>query len=116
MADYGAALCRMPHVEPDALHHPPHEGWDGIDVITLKARGKSDDAIEFVRHLPYLAHGTYMTMNTKSIDIGQGETWPVYAEDLLETPSYVIWIGQQDTRDGHFLLLDTLHGSFNSST
>lgn len=116
MANYGAALCQMPHVEPDALRHPPPEGWDDIDVITLKARGKSDDAIEFVRHLPYLAHGTYMTMNIKSIDISQGETWPAYAEAFIETPSYVIWIGQQDTRDGHFLLLDTLHGLSVAST
>lgn len=116
MANYGAALCRMPHVEPDAFRHPPPEGWEGVDVDTLKARGKSDDGIEFVRHLPYLAHGTYMTMNIKSIDIGQGETWPAYAEEFIETPGYVIWIGQQDTREGHFLLLDTLHGRSVAST
>jgi len=106
----------MPHVQPDALRCPPPEGWPDVDVDTLKAREKLDDAIEFIRHLPYLTHGTSVTMNTVSIDLSQGETCPAWGEDLVETPEYVIWIGMQDSRDGFFLLLDTMHGLFTPTT
>lgn len=114
MTGFYDALCRMPHLQPDALHRPPPEGWPDVDVATLKARGKSDHAIDFVGHLPHLAHRTMITMNTVSIDLSDGKTCPAWAEELIETPGYVVWIGNQDCRDGFFLLLDTMHGPMKS--
>ena len=99
----------MPHVGPGPVRLPPPDGWSDVDVETLKSRGKTDDAIELIRHLPCLAQKTFMTQNTVSVDYSRGETSPAWAEAFIQTPGHVIWIGAQDSRDGFFLLLDTLN-------
>lgn len=67
MLGFLTALSRMPHVQPDSLKLPPPEGGSGIDVDTLKARGKTDEAIDFLRHLPYLVHGSNITFDSSKL-------------------------------------------------
>lgn len=54
MLEYYTLLARMPHYASDGLELPPPGGWPDLDVEGLKALGRSDAAIEFVRHLPCL--------------------------------------------------------------
>lgn len=54
MIEYYTLLSRMPHFPEDSLLLPPPEGWPDVDVETLRTLGRSDAAIEFVRHLPCL--------------------------------------------------------------
>jgi hypothetical protein len=103
-------LARMPHIPVDSVSQPPPSGWKTIDIEALRARGKSDQAIDFLRHLPYLTHGSRLTPNSTAVDFSAGETYKLWQEQLLETPEHVIWLAEADTRDGHYLLLDTLAG------
>lgn len=54
LTEYYALLCAMPHMDWTCLHIPPSAGWSNVDTETLKATGRSEAAIDFLRHLPYL--------------------------------------------------------------
>ena len=89
-----------------------------LDMKTLQVRGKSDNAIKFLCHLPCLVHdsGKYValrpsiTPDTCSIYFCLGETGAAWQEYLIQTPSHVVWLTDAITRDRHCLLLDTLCG------
>ena len=55
MVEYYSLLCRMPHMELNCLRMPPVEGWPDSHARDLRAEGWSDEAADFVRHLPYVA-------------------------------------------------------------
>lgn len=80
---------------------------------TLRARGKKDEAIELLRHLPFLVHRAgvvhpLLTPNSVSIYFNNGETCLEVMETLLDTPGHVIWLAEADSRAGNSLLLDTV--------
>lgn len=52
MMQYYTLLCTMPHMDPTCLHMPPSTGWSILDIEALS--GRSEAAINFLRHLPYL--------------------------------------------------------------
>ena len=110
MLDFFVELTRMPHISLNTLRRPPANGWADLDADTLRSRGKSKEAIEFVRHLPCLGQKSNITPYTGSIDLSNGETCRAWQEQLLKTPECVIWIAEALSRDGHYLLLDTLNG------
>ena len=120
MFDFFTLLCTLPHIEPNALRQPSASGWPNIDAETMRTRGKTKEAIEFLRHLPCLVHDSArgkrerpnITPDSEAISFCDGETWPAFYEDLLETPSHVVWLAEAITRDGTYLLLDTINGSF----
>jgi len=120
MLEFFTLLCTMPHIQPNALRQPPAGGWPNIDAEVLRARGKADEAIDFLRHLPCLVNDSAMgknqrpdiTPNSRSVPFCDGATWPAWWEELIETPCHVIWLAQAITRDGSYLLLDTVNGSF----
>lgn len=111
LLDYFTVLVRMPHVEPDIVRVPPPEGWPGVDTSTLQARGKTEEAIDFIRHLPCLRTKSALTISSQSVDFSNGETCAEWQEKLIPTPGYVIWFAEATTRDGRYLLLDTKHGA-----
>lgn len=105
-------LTTLPHIDADTLRVPPESGWQNVDVETLRQQGKTEDVIELMKHLPYLAHKngdirTYLTPFTYSLYIDSGETIESYIHDILPTPDHVLWISKSPHRDGRYLLLDT---------
>ena len=114
MMDFLEVLCSMPHMNPDSWTKPPQGGWSGIDDAALRARGKTDAAIDFLRQLPCVARESGeplpLTPHTSAVDFSSGEVVPEWAERLIETPEHVVWFGNASSRDGHYLLLDTLEG------
>lgn len=55
MIEYYTLLCSMPHMEPACLRIPPPSGWSSIDTEALLSSGRSEAAIDFLCHIPYLA-------------------------------------------------------------
>lgn len=115
MLDFFSVLCSMPHINPGALRIPPPEGWQNVGDTELRARGKTEDAINFIRHLPCLVHETgdeppWLTPQIQSLYFCQGKTTSITERDAVETPKHVVWIGDARNRDGSFLLLDTING------
>ncbi|KAI1099776.1 hypothetical protein F4804DRAFT_336917 [Jackrogersella minutella] len=52
--EFYAAIVKLPYIDPDALVQPPPEGWTGLREDELRKRGKTDEVIALLRHLPYL--------------------------------------------------------------
>ena len=94
MLDFYVELSRMPHIQPDSVRQPPALGWDSLDADALRSRGKTEEAIDFVRHLPCPGPKSNITPNTSSIDFSNGEMCHAWQEELIETPEYVIWIAE----------------------
>lgn len=47
----------LPHIDPSDIQSPPPGGWAQITSASLAAKGlhKTDEAVELLRHLPYIA-------------------------------------------------------------
>lgn len=118
MLKYFTLLSRMPHIQPGALRQPPVDGWPSVNTEKLQAMGKTNEAIEFLRHLPCLVHDPeynshghpHISRETDSIYFCSGEAIDGWEEKDLLTPGHVIWWGRAWTRGGHYLLLDTIKG------
>lgn len=113
-------LTTLPYISPDALQIPPPEGWPDVDAQTLRVQSRTEDAIEFLRHLPCLVHGQgvphpALTFNTHSLYFCDGETVPSFILEILKIPGQVIWMTDSSDRDGTYLLLDTLCGESKKS-
>lgn len=112
ISDYYRFLTRLPHVDPDNLVFPSSEGWQ-VNEDELRARGRTEEAIEVLRRLPYLRnnglpHGikNNITNNSLSIAYCNGELEPAYVHQQQPTPGHVIWLAIQANKEGHYLLLD----------
>lgn len=118
MLEFFSVLCTMPHIDADAVRVPPSpQGWSNIGDDELRLRGKTEDALNFVRHLPCLVHNLgrdnpFLTPNIQSLYFFQGEVCLPEEHLLVKTPGHVVWIGDAKNREGSFLLLDTIHGMF----
>lgn len=115
LLEYYTFLTTLPHINPDALQIPPPAGWPDVCAKTLRAQGRTEDAIEFLRHLPCLVHGQgerhpELSFDTHSLYFCSGETVPSYVLDIIKTPGHVIWMANAPDRNGTYLLLDTLCG------
>ena len=118
ISDYYRFLTRLPHINFNSLVFPPPSGWPGINESELRARGRTNEAINFLRHLPYfrntgLSHNIKknITNNSLSIAYCDGELEPAYVHEQQPTPGHVIWLATQANKEGHYLLLDIENAS-----
>ncbi|CZT15222.1 uncharacterized protein RCC_01097 [Ramularia collo-cygni] len=122
ITDYYRFLTRLPHIDPSDLVFPPEpEGWQTINEVELRARGRTDETIEILRRLPYLrnpdlpirtAHN--ITNDSLSIAYCDGELEPAWVHDQQPTPGHIIWLTTQTNKEGHYLLLDTKLGTITT--
>lgn len=113
--DFYELLIKLPYIEPDSLVFPPAEGWAGVDAEALLRRGKTEEVIELLRHLPYLrppAPGKRWMVGPDTIEIAycDGELYDKVLDSIQPVPGYCIWLTEIESRDGTGLLLDTQTG------
>ncbi|KAL8821127.1 MAG: hypothetical protein Q9223_000782 [Gallowayella weberi] len=107
----------LPYVSPDALVFPPPEGWSGVDIEELRARGKTDEVIELLRHLPYLRHpvevGKRWMIGPDTVEIAycDGQLYWAPMDTIQPVPGHCIWLTDNESLYGSALLLDTHTGS-----
>ncbi|KAI0439038.1 hypothetical protein F4803DRAFT_532815 [Xylaria telfairii] len=114
--DFYSTIIRLPYVDTDALVLPPPEGWSGVNADELRKRGKTEEVIELLRHLPCLRNPGnnrkwMLSPNTLAIAYCDGEVYDPLLDELQPTPAHCIWLTAHDSRDGTDLLLDTHAGS-----
>jgi hypothetical protein len=78
VTDYYNFLITRLHFEPSDLKAPPPTGWPRITQARLAFLGKSDKAIDLLKHLPYLLpgdeekqiydHAVCVDYNSESVD------------------------------------------------
>lgn len=115
--DFYKFLTQIPYISPEKLMIPPANGWDNscINETELRRRGKNDEVIDILRHLPYLdqeEYGKHWTLadNTLHINYAKGELYHDYLENdsnILPLPGHIIWLTEGFERAGCYLLLNT---------
>ncbi|KAK8051100.1 hypothetical protein PG993_002485 [Apiospora rasikravindrae] len=72
LAQFYDKLTKAAYLPPDAIQHPPPEGWTDAEMDLQGIRttlGRSDAVVDLLRHLPYL----------RPVDTGpQTGQWPVF--------------------------------------
>ena len=86
-----------------------------MDAEALLRRGKTEEVIELLRHLPYLrppAPGKRWMVGPDTIEIAycDGELYDKVLDSIQPVPGYCIWLTEIESRDGTGLLLDTQTG------
>lgn len=119
--EFYSILITLPYIPPSALVFPPEEGWDGVNSSELKARGKTDEVVELLRHLPYLksteARKRWMIgPDTVEIAYCDGELYDSVLDGIQPVPGHCIWLSDLESRDGTALLLDTHAGTITEWT
>ncbi|OTA87752.1 hypothetical protein M434DRAFT_15311 [Hypoxylon sp. CO27-5] len=114
--EFYVAIIKLPYIDPDALVLPPAEGWPGVREDELRKRGKTDEVVGLLRHLPYLRNPGgrkkwMLSPDTCEIAYCDGEMYDDIMDELQPTPPHCIWLTTHDSRDGVDLLLDTHTGS-----
>ena len=114
--DFYKLLIQLPYIDPNALVLPPQEGWVGVDVEGLRRRGKTEEVIELLRHLPYLrspAPRRRWAIGPDTLEIAycDGELYKEVIDSIQPVPGHCIWLTDCDSRDGTGLLLDTRTGT-----
>lgn len=114
--DFYELLIKLPYIPPTALLLPPKEGWSGVNVQELRRRGKTEEVIEFLQHLPYLrAPGPNQRWligpGTIEIAYCDGEVYEEWIDDVQPIPGHCIWLTDHDSRNGLSLLLDAKTGA-----
>lgn len=116
ITDFCKFYIRLPYLNPDALVLAPKDsGWPNIDATELKARGKTDDAIELLRHLPYIEHPSFrggwtIDLGSECIQYHRGACYNDSPDLIKSLPGHVIPVANPTDRDGYYLLLDTQTG------
>ncbi|KAI5364483.1 hypothetical protein Slin14017_G043730 [Septoria linicola] len=125
------------HIPASALKRPPHGGWPSVTAERFAFLGKTDVAIDILKHIPYISEdeifedyyqiyeqcvcndyvGTRferMAVDYQSRDavdpvdfMGDDSPWPNVKE-----PEHIITLGRSAKADvGHHMFLDTRNGS-----
>ncbi len=115
VADFYELLIKLPYISPESLVHAPSEGWSGVNGEILRRRGKTEEVIELLTHLPYLrapAPGKKWMVGPDTIAIAycDGEVYDDVLESIQPVPGHCIWLTDVESRDGTGLLLDTETG------
>jgi hypothetical protein len=113
--DFYRFLTDIPYIPPEKLMIPSGTGWDGVNAEELQRRGKTDEVIDLLRHLPYLDQELYghhwtLTYNTLHINYANGELYGDFLEKdqaILPLPGHIIWLSNGFERAGYYLLLNT---------
>lgn len=105
-------FVKQPFVEPSALRLSPSTGWPGINTNELQKRGKSDEVIELLRHLPYLDGDEPWMISDETVCIPyhRGVCYKDDIDAIRNLPGHVVPVAEVEGRDGSHLLLDTKAG------
>ena len=114
--DFYELLIQLPYIDTNALSFAPMGGWSGVNAEVLRSRGKTEEVIELLRHLPYLRHpapGRRWMIGPDTIEIAycDGELYDGILESIQPVPGHCIWLTDVESRDGTSLLLDTQTGA-----
>ncbi|OTA55680.1 hypothetical protein K449DRAFT_452636 [Hypoxylon sp. EC38] len=91
--EFYVAIIKLPYIDPDALVLPPAVGWPGVREDELRKRGKTDEVVELLRHLPYLRNPGgrekwMLSPDTCEIAYCDGEMYDDIMDELQPTPSH----------------------------
>lgn len=119
ITDFYAFYIKLPYVDHTALVFPPAGGWPKINATELHKRGKSNEAIELLCHLPYLEHssirgGWTIDSGSACIQYHNGVCYNDQPDAVKAFPGHVIPIADMVDRNGSYLLLDTETGKVTS--
>lgn len=106
------------------INHAPTGGWPSICKSSLEAWGihKTDEAIELLRHLPYLSGGEhafvapaafacdYRILGTADEKTAPGWLWGLKFDDA-SWPAWVVQLTAGADREGACYMLDTTDGT-----
>lgn len=116
ITDFYKLITELPYISPTALAHPSDQGWPDINAEELRKRGRTEDVISLLRHLPYLRRPDSGKSKKKGWMIGpdthitaycDGEVYDEELDRMQPTPGHCIWLANAaDTEDGAALLLD----------
>ncbi|CAD0107401.1 unnamed protein product, partial [Aureobasidium uvarum] len=119
ITDFYTFYIKLPYLDPGALVFAPTSGWTTIDTTELKARGKTDEVIDLLRHLPYLSHpstrgGWTIDQGCSHIQYHKGVCYNNTSSAIKHLPSHVIPIAEATDREGMYLILDTFTGNITT--
>ena len=88
-----------------------------MNVQELERRGKTEEVVKLLRHLPYLrspAPGKRWMIGPDTIVIAycNGEVYEKTLDSIQPVPGHCIWLTDPESRDGTSLLLDTQAGTY----
>jgi hypothetical protein len=120
ITDFYEFYNRLPYLKKDALvFAPENDGWPNIDATELRSRGRSEEAIELLCHLPYLENpsirdGWTIDDGSECIQYHKGACYNNNPDLIKSLPAHIIPIGDPTDRDGCYLLLDIQTGDVTS--
>lgn len=119
ITDFYTFYIRLPYVNPTALVFPPASGWPDINAAELHERGRSNEVIELLRHLPCLENpgirgGWTIDSESACIQYHKGVCYNNRPDAIKNLPGHVIPIADMIDRNGSYLLLDTETGNITS--
>ncbi|KAH0278420.1 hypothetical protein KCU91_g2485, partial [Aureobasidium melanogenum] len=116
ITDFYKFYIRLPYLDPNALVLAPKDGgWPNIDTTELRNRGRSDEVIELLCHLPYIEHpdfrgGWTIDLGSECIQYHKGACYNDSPDLIKALPGHVIPIANPTDRNGCYMLLDTQTG------
>ncbi|CAD0095162.1 unnamed protein product [Aureobasidium mustum] len=120
ITDFYKFCIRLPYLDPNALVLAPEDGgWPDISVTELRNRGRSDEVIELLRHLPYFEHpslrgGWTIDSGSNCTQYHKGVCYNDSPDLIKSLPGHVVPIADPTDRNGCYLLLDTQTGKITS--
>lgn len=121
ITDFYKLVTKLPYISPTALVHPSDQGWPDINAEELRKRGKTEEVISLLRHLPYLRRpgsgksrkGWMIGPDTHAIAYCDGEVYEEELDRIQPTPGHCIWVANAaDAEHGTALLLDVENSGF----
>lgn len=114
--DFYELLIKLPFISSKALVLPPKEGWSGVNAQELRRRGKTEEVIGFLQHLPYLrapqsSRQWMIGPDTVEIAYCDGELYKEWSEENQPVPGHCIMLTEPDARGGLSLVFDTKTGT-----
>lgn len=127
ITDFYKLITKLPYIDSTALIYPPsqkseeQQGWLNINAEELRKRGRTEEVITLLRHLPYLQRPVsggskrewMIGPDTHAVTYCDGEVYDEQLDKIQPTPGHCIWLASPaDTEDGAALLLDVENGGF----
>lgn len=103
-------VAKHPHVGDAVLKLPPAAGWgDEIAVEALRASGKTEAVIDFLKHIPYFK-GVKVTVVYDGTPVDYTYEGPWKMDPLNPIPGHCVYLTQGGSIEGLNLILDTEKG------
>jgi hypothetical protein len=112
----------LPHVSALDIARPPPDGWPEITASSLAVHGihKTPEAIELMRHLPYISYEQPWIMITAMVcdyrrvtELPTARGKPMWMFPVAEKqwPAWVVELTSGTDREAHRYILDTTDGT-----